>query len=136
MSRAVLIAILVAACTRAPLSATQSVALGDSFAIKVGQSVMFAGEGLELAFETVVSDSRCPRGVQCIRAGEATIRIAVEKAPNARASFELLTTPSRNEATYSPYSIRLLGVNPYPDAGRRIQPEEYEATLVVTRPQP
>jgi hypothetical protein len=102
----------------------------------VGQTVMFAGEGLELAFETVVSDSRCPRGVQCIRAGEATIRIAVEKAPNARGSFELLTTPSRNEATYNPYTIRLLGVNPYPDANRRIQPEEYEATLVVTRPQP
>jgi hypothetical protein len=134
MVKGIVVVVLAAACVRAPLSATQSVAIGESFALKIGQSVMFAGEGLELAFETVVSDSRCPRGVQCIRAGEATIRIAVEKAPNARASIELRTTPSESEASYSPYSIRLLNVNPYPDANRRIQPEEYEATLVVTRP--
>ena len=134
MFRAVLIAILVAACARMPLSAAQSVSLGESFAVKIGQSVMFAGEGLEIAFETVVSDSRCPRGVQCIRAGEAAIRVAVEKAPTPRASVELRTTASAGEATYGPYSIRLLAVNPYPDANRRIQPDEYEATLVVTRP--
>jgi hypothetical protein len=134
MLKGIVVVVLAAACVRAPLSATQNVAIGESFALKIGQSVMFAGEGLELAFETVVSDSRCPRGVQCIRAGEATIRIAVEKAPNARASIELRTTPSESEASYSPYSIRLLNVNPYPDANRRIQPEEYEATLVVTRP--
>jgi hypothetical protein len=130
------IAVLLAACARAPLSATQGVALGQPFAIKVGQSMMVTGEGLELAFETVVSDSRCPRDVQCIRAGEAIIRIAVEKAPNPRASFELRTTASSNDATYGSYSIRLLSVNPYPDTSRRIQPEEYEAMLVVTRPQP
>jgi hypothetical protein len=132
----VVIAVLLAACARAPLAATQSVTVDQPFALKMGQSVRLAGEGLELGFETVVSDSRCPRGVQCIRAGEATIRVAVEKAPSARATFELRTTASAGDATYGMYSIRLLSVNPYPDANRRIQPEEYEATFVVTRPQP
>src|SRR5919197_2419394 len=98
MLRGIVVVVVAAACVRAPLSATQNVAIGESFAIKIGQSVTFASEGLELAFETVVSDSRCPRGVQCIRAGEATIRFAVEKAPNARASIELQTTPSASEA--------------------------------------
>ena len=132
----VVIAVVLAACARAPLAATQSVTLDQPFALKIGQSITLAGEGLELGFETIVSDSRCPRGVQCIRAGEATIRLAAEKAPSARASIELRTTASESDATYGMYSIRLLSVNPYPDANRRIQPEEYEATLVVTRPQP
>ena len=136
MLRAVAIAVVVAACARTPLAATQSVALGQSFALKVGQSVVLAGEGLELAFESVVSDSRCPRGVQCIRAGDATIRLAAEKAPNARAPIQLGTTASTADATYGQYSIRLLSLNPYPDASRRTQPDEYEATLIVTRLQP
>jgi len=127
---------LLAACTHAPLAATQSVTIGQSFALKIGQSVAVSGEGLELAFETVVGDSRCPRGVQCIRAGEATIRIAAEKAPGARAAIELRTTPSGNDAAYGSYSIRLLSLNPYPDANRQIEKEEYEATLVVTGAQP
>jgi hypothetical protein len=134
--RVVLGSLLLAACARMPLAAAQSVPLGQTFPLKVGQSITVEADGLEVVFERVVSDSRCPRGVQCIRAGEATISVAAEKAPAARAAIELRTVASAAEAAYGPYRIRLLSLNPYPDANRRVEPDEYQAVLVVTRPQP
>jgi len=100
--RVVLGSLLLAACARMPLAAAQSVPLGQTFPLKVGQSITVEADGLEVVFERVVSDSRCPRGVQCIRAGEATISVAAEKAPAARAAIELRTVASAAEAAYGP----------------------------------
>ena len=49
--------------------------LGQPFELKAGETATIAGDGVAIGFERVLSDSRCPRGTQCIRAGEATIRV-------------------------------------------------------------
>ena len=77
--------------------------LGQPLTLKIGDVATFARENLEVTFAALVSDSRCPRNVQCIQAGEATIRIVVEKRPE-RPQTLLVRSPSpADEVTYAGY---------------------------------
>ena len=110
-----------------------SPALDQAFTLKAGTSAMLDTENLQVEFAGVLSDSRCPRGTQCITAGEAVLRIWLSKAPAARESRDLKTTPNAGEAVYGAYRIRLLMLDPYPTADRTIRPSDYVVTLLVTR---
>ncbi len=57
----------------------RTVALGETFSVKVGESATIAGAGLTVTFTSVVSDSRCPPGVQCIQAGNAVVAVTVTR---------------------------------------------------------
>jgi len=109
------------------------VQLDERFALRIGEAAAVESEKLEIRFDAVVSDSRCPKGVQCIVAGDATIRITVQKA-SARSSHELHTEGrAGQEASVDGLTIRLLGLDPYPVAGKAVEREAYAATLRVTR---
>ena len=109
------------------------VTLGERFALRTGEAAAVESEKLEVRFDEVVSDSRCPKGVQCIAAGDATIRITVQKA-SARSSHELHTEGrAGQEASVDGLTIRLLGLDPYPVDGKATDPRAYLATLRVTR---
>jgi hypothetical protein len=45
------------------------------FELKVGQSAVIESEDIEVSFERVVQDSRCPSDVTCIWEGQATIGV-------------------------------------------------------------
>jgi hypothetical protein len=127
------VALLLVACVAAAATASAAAQLDQPFAIRVGEVATLAAEGLDVTFDAVVSDSRCPRGAQCIRAGEATLRITVRKPP-ASADVLVLRTPSTTDvAEYAGYRIRLTSVTPLPELGRQTRSEEYIATIVVTR---
>jgi phage shock protein E len=86
-----------------------------------------------VALDAVVSDSRCPKNVQCITAGDATIRVKVRRA-SAESTHELHTAEgAAQEAADGGLTIRLLRLDPYPVEGKPIAPREYVATLQVTR---
>jgi hypothetical protein len=53
-----LILIALPACGPRPAS----VALGQDFSLKLGQSAAIANEGVTLTFDAVQEDSRCPTG--------------------------------------------------------------------------
>lgn len=112
----------------------QGPVLGESFNIAYGEQTGVVGEGLVLAFEQVLGESRCPLGVQCVWAGNARIGVRVEKTPGEPAVL-VLNTHSRfaTEATYQSYTIALLRVAPYPEQGRPVDASSYCATLKVTR---
>lgn len=108
---------------------------GDAFDLRVGQHATIAAERLSVGFERVVAESRCPRGAQCIREGEATIAVWIQRGPAARRTAEL-TTPSRtgaDAAVEGPLTLTLRRLTPHPDTGRQTRPEDYIATLAVTR---
>lgn len=107
--------------------------LDQSFALAAGASAILETENLQIGFDRVLSDSRCPRGAQCITAGDAVVRIWMSKAPAARESRDLETTPRAAEAVYGAYRIRLVTLDPYPIADRAIRPSDYVVTLLVTR---
>lgn len=106
------------------------VPLGRLFTLGVGATAHVDDE-LEVTFESVVEDSRCPLGVDCIWEGNAEIAIQVAKAGEPPASRRLNTHPSRGtEVSYLGYRIGLIDLEPYPRADTGAQ-EPYRATLVV-----
>ena len=113
-------------------SAPKTVGLDQPFTLAAGASARVDAENLQVGFDRVVSDSRCPRGAQCVVAGEAVVRVWLSKSPEARGNRDL-TTPNAAEAVYGAYRITLVTLDPYPTVDHTIRPSDYVATLLVTR---
>lgn len=88
-------AIALAACTTTgaePASMdTTTVADGASIQLAPGQSANLADHS-RIDYLKLVDDSRCPPGVQCVWAGDATIAMRWTPASGAAQDFELHTT--------------------------------------------
>ena len=74
----------------------RSVALGETFSVKVGEPVSVTGAGVSVTFTALVSDSRCPPGVQCIQAGNAVITVALARPGSAPVTLTLGTDGPRS----------------------------------------
>lgn len=78
--------ILLAACASPSgdtvMAAAQTRAFDQPFTLAPGDSVVVGAEHVRVAFDRVTADSRCPRDVQCIWAGEATVLARI--APNGQ----------------------------------------------------
>ena len=78
----------------------------------------------------VVEDSRCPEGTQCVQAGNAKVRISVQKGTNESKIVEL-DTNGENTATVDGYAIKLDALNPHPKSAAPVKAKDYVATLTV-----
>jgi hypothetical protein len=121
-----------------PLFAQQSrkaevIRLGQEFELKINQEAMIEGEALAVVFESVVEDSRCPEGVDCIWSGNAKIRLRSGKQKQTPEAVELNTDVGSKSSSYLNYEIRLVALKPRPKADKPLQPNEYKATLIVTK---
>lgn len=104
--------------------------LGHPFSLKLGEVASLPEQGLRIGFDGVIADSRCPKGEQCIRAGEAVLRLWVEQPAGARRSLELRTEPpDARRAAVGSRTLHLLRLDPYPVSGRPIRPADYAALL-------
>ena len=121
----VLVALFLVACEGNPK-------LDQEITLAFSEQKTIEDEALTLTFTALNEESRCPGGTQCAWAGQATITIEASKPGTSPASFAL-TVPSPNTTSYSGYSITLVDLAPYPTAGHQAAPEEYVATLLVTR---
>ncbi len=104
----------------------EPVRLGEEFTLGFGESVMLPDSSTTLVFTDVTEDSRCPIGVMCFWEGNARIMLAVNQS-----TIALNTTLDPKKAYVGNYTIRLNSLSPYPIVNRRIQKEEYVASLVV-----
>jgi hypothetical protein len=88
---------------------------------------------LVVSFKQVSQDSRCPDGVQCVWAGDATVHL--EANPGQANSFSAdLHTNSQGGATgvtINNYTFQLVSLTPYPKNGQPINPADYVATVRV-----
>jgi hypothetical protein len=107
--------------------------LGQEFELKINQEAAIEGEGLSVVFESVLEDSRCPEGVDCIWSGNAKIRIRSSKQKHAPAPVELNTDVGPKSSTYLDYEIKLVALKPRPKAEKPVQPNEYKAALIITK---
>ena len=114
--------------------ANASPGLGGKFTLKVGQSATIAAEDLTLRFDAVVSDSRCPSDVVCIRAGEAEVRLIVTR--NGLETPLILVeeglTSGLNVVDYNDYAIEF-ELTPYPVSTRVLEESDYRLELKVTK---
>lgn len=99
-----------------------------------GHSFRITDTNQVLTFETVVQDSRCPKGAQCIWEGDAAVRIRID-APRARAATYTLHTSQRFGRTveHGQLRIELTNLTPYPSISRKTGPKDYRLTLQIQR---
>ena len=118
--------LLVLACHRQLPENTFLIGSDVALRLAVGDHARASRKGSDLlTFLEVVEDSRCPRGVQCIQAGRAVVRVAVLR--DGRLTTETLTVEG-NRLRTDAGEVYLQQLEPYPDAATE-NPEPYR--LVV-----
>jgi hypothetical protein len=132
MRRFLVCLLLVLLCTCAHLQSTTKIEPNQKFDLKFHDTAFFQTEALAIRFSSVIQDSRCPKGVQCITAGNATIELMVRKSNQKETAIQLNTDSGPNEVVYDTYKIRLVELNPYPVSGEQRDLSHYIATLLIT----
>jgi len=100
---------LVAACVTAPRPS----GLEGDLRLALGETAAVGPDGLTVRFVSVVEDSRCPVGVQCVRAGEAKVQLAL-RAPGERDDAVILATEGGQprDASFAGYDVHLVALDP------------------------
>jgi len=106
---------------------------GQPFTLKAGQTASITSEKVTVTFIAVSEDSRCPKGEQCITAGNARVLLEVAAGSAAPARIEFNLGRGASEAVVGTLEVTLVGLEPYPVAGRSIPAENYLASLSVRR---
>jgi len=120
-------------CT-ASADSTIETTLEMDFQLRVGQSAHVSSENIAVGFTAVTSDSRCGKGEVCVWEGDAAVRIWMQINGGEKEERELHTGSGEpNTASFGGYSIRLVALFPPPISGRAIVPNEYVASLRLTR---
>lgn len=122
-------AVLLGACDESPTGPT--VPLNEQFELAPAQTRLVDGTGVAVRFDRVSGDSRCPADALCIQGGDALVHITVT-SERRNQMYELHTGDMR-PVQHGAFTIALVQLQPYPFSSRTIRPEEYRATLRVTR---
>jgi hypothetical protein len=101
-----------------------------SVRVKTQKSVM--RDRLRIKF-VAVEDSRCPRDVNCVWAGNAKVTIKVTNRNGRSETFDLNTNLDQKSVKFGGYEITLGGVTPYPASNIRINPNGYTAQFTVRK---
>lgn len=102
---------------------------------------------MHIVFTDVISDSRCPDGATCVRAGEAEINLSLvydviqPGAPASRVNEVLPLIAPGLFKEYSQHGMEINGnsftiyfkLEPYPEAGRQIKSSDYRLLLRMTK---
>jgi hypothetical protein len=109
-----------------------TVPLDREFTLAPGESASVQGTSFRVTFLRVSGDSRCPADAVCIQGGDAIVHVRATEATTA--DYELHTGSQAGAVvTHAGFHIELLQLQPYPFSSRTIAPNEYRATLAVTR---
>ncbi len=124
------VALLPWACAAAN---TTSPPLDRTFDLRVGASTQMEGTDLEVRFEGVLNDSRCPPDVKCISAGDATVALRLTGGGKDATTYELHTPRGATDAQHGSYVVSLVALGPPPASNRQTSAGDYVATVRVRR---
>jgi hypothetical protein len=110
------------------------ISLGEEVSLNISQSASIKGEELQIKFVEVVEDSRCPRGVTCIWAGEVKCMVEITHRDSLQqvTLIEPSSTSWPSVESFNQYQIAF-HVEPYPEAGIDIALNEYQLLLKITK---
>ncbi len=91
---------------------------------------LFSFDNKSIQFKKVISDSRCPKDVTCIWAGEAKVLIAVmENGKQLKEEIVTLSAAKNFKFSFSNskglYNLNSLDLFPYPLSTHKIEDSEY-----------
>ena len=134
LSLLVVLGLVLAGCANISAAGKSKVSLGQEFTLPVGQSATVSGEDLAVKFEAVTTDSRCPRGVYCIWAGEARCELKVcYKGETSTVTLkEMGGTDGFTQTTFKDLKISFK-LTPYPEAGHHPEPGEYKLVMSIVK---
>lgn len=115
--------------------AVKAVRLNKDFTLSKGQRVTLRGTRVSIKFVAVESDSRCPKGVNCVWAGNAAVQVQVSAGRRSK-TLTLNTGPGGafvSEIEYQGYQIKLVDLRPYPRSDRQTAAKDYSLILLVTK---
>ncbi len=133
-----LVPLLLLACESSVLNSV--IQLDEQFWLKFGESKLVQSEQLEIGFDKVFTDSRCPEDVICIWEGAAEIELWLLKS-SIDTTFLSVTIPgfitAESEHHVSTdtldYRITLLQLDPYPNTARERKLSDYRALLTISK---
>jgi hypothetical protein len=105
---------------------------GQEFNLPFGQSTRIAGENISIKFVDVISDSRCPQGVTCIWAGEASCMIEITGSDATFSKVLVQSGSDINQADFQQYRITF-NLMPYPQSGKNTAKKDYYLQLSVSK---
>lgn len=109
----------------------QGFALGREYSLEVNKLYTSVDGQYSLKISEV-SDSRCPKGVQCIWQGEVTVKgewtVIGSKSP-----FEIHSVIAQSNKQPDGYTIQIVDAKPYPKYGTQSKPEDLIVTLLVKK---
>ncbi len=111
--------------------------VGEDFTIVVGESIVLEDDLMfRIRFDSVVGDSRCPEGVQCIWAGRADAVFSLtqgEQTQRVTLATGDFSQGGKGESQFGPYILKLKAIAPPKKQGPPIPQKDYKATLVLTK---
>jgi hypothetical protein len=123
-------------------SSEVSASLGKEFTLPIGKTAAIGSENISLKFDKVTTDSRCPKGVVCVWAGEARSliyfnSINTNDPPTALELVEQGGQPQGFfQATRKFYGATYLinfRLEPYPEAEKQINNSDYVLIMLITK---
>ena len=105
---------------------------GESVKVQINTEKRASQNKLNIRFVELVEDSRCPRDVNCVWAGNAKIKIRVSK--NGRSHDLTMDTNGKAQtAVAEGYQLKFVGLTPEPRSNIRINRNGYVAVFEITR---
>jgi len=128
------VAAALAACAAAVAVDALVIELEQPFQLSPGGSAQLRGQALRLGLEEVAADSRCPKDVQCVWEGDATLRVWWQRGKAPREHGELHTAAhAQRTLRVGDMELTLLGLDPVPISSRAIAKQSYVASLRLSR---
>ncbi len=107
--------------------------LGQEFSLRIGQTAQIENEPLTIRFTGISGDSRCPKGVTCIWAGEVKCDVTVTyQGTSSNITLIQSGAGQSSEEIYKGYRL-IFSVEPYPEAGKQISRADYRLILTVEK---
>ena len=136
---------MLVACQTTPISpliADQ----GVEFVLVPGGSATIKDTGLAIKLVSILNDGRCPSDVECTESGPVQLSLSAQKNNGTTDDFILQTFTDytgrssamefegiEDRIVYEGYSIRIVGVLPYPeDLSTSIREADYRVSFMVT----
>jgi hypothetical protein len=107
--------------------------LDSEFVLPIGTEAVIKGENLRIEFLEVTEDSRCPRNVECVWAGEAGYTLIISQDDNSE-QVEITEPGAGGQVSYTwqDYEIHT-SLEPYPQDPGDIEAGDYRLRMRVSK---
>jgi hypothetical protein len=114
------------------ISDVNNLVLNDTLTLAFHDCLANGENKFYICLDSIVNESRCPRGLECFWAGMATVRFKFQSYQSASEYFNLSTNVDDHTILHG-YSIKLVGLEPYPVKDHIISQDEYKAKLFISK---